>query len=443
MPVYSRGSEEGTMRKVCALVSALSVCLGWATAERAGADVAGALRALDRGDDAAARPLFAEEIARLSFYQALAERGEARRQAADRVTALVPGDSWLAAGAAALAAEAAGDLEAAVAAGDRATRLAPSEPRLWKLLGDLRLRREDSAGALAAYERATTLWPDYPAALVAYGDRLRQAGQFTPAFNAYNHAVGADDGLVAAVVGRAATRLYIGDQDGALADLEDAVAFAAPGMDRYRALMGIVYLQTYLRQLPAGLDRAEEAARMWGELGRADMVAATMNATARVLLETGDAVSAEAWYVRGWQSVQGSAMPDAEKLVWQIRSLHGQARCAARQREDNRAERLASEAKALMDADAANAEHYAWIRPYLDAYLAMWDRRAEDAVPLLLTSDTERPYIRLLLAEAYARLRDRDNARLWYERALAAAVDLDAESVIVRPQAADWLERNR
>jgi hypothetical protein len=162
-----------------------------------------------------------------------------------------------------------------------------------------------------------------------------------------------------------------------------------------------------------------------------------------VLLETGDAVSAEAWYVRGWQSVESTDMPAAEKTIWQVRSLHGQARCAAARREIERARGLADQARALMAADPANAEHYAWITPYLDAYLALNDRRAEDAVPLLLQSDTERAHIRLLLGDAYARVRDRAAARLWYERALAASVGLDAESVIVRPQAALWLERNR
>jgi hypothetical protein len=407
------------------------------------ADVDAALRALDRGDDAAARADLAAEVARLSILQALAERGDARRAAADRAAALAPAGSWIAAAAEALRAEAAGELAAASAAAQRAAELSPSDARLWRLLGELRLRQENRAGARSALERATSLQPGYPAALLALGDLLRAEGQFTAAFNAYNHAVGDEGGPASALVGRATSRLYFGDEAGALEDLERAVAISAAGADRSRALMGILYLRTYLRQLPAGLDRAEEAARMWGELGRADMVAATMNGAARVLLETGDPVSAEAWYERGGQAVAGSALPESEKTIWSVRSLHGQARCAAARREIARANELAGRAKTLMAADAANAEHYGWIGPYLDAYIAMNDRRAEDAVPLLLTSDTERPHIRLLLAEGYARLRDRANARLWYERALAAAIELDAESAIVRPQAAAWLERNR
>jgi tetratricopeptide (TPR) repeat protein len=428
------------MRKLCALVAALAA--GWASVATA-ADLDAALRALDRGDAAAARGPLAEEVARLSILQALAESGDARLAAAERAAAIAAPGSWAAAAAEALRAEAGGDLAAAAAAAGRAAELAPEDARLWHLLGTLLRRQGDHPGARGAFERARAARPDYPVALVALGDLLREDGAFTGAFNAYNHAVGVEGAPGGALLGRATARLYIGDEQGALQDLETAAAQSPPGVDRSRALMGILYLRTYLRQLPAGLDRAEEAARMWAELGAADEVAGVMNAAARVLLETGDAVSAEAWYQRSWQTVEGSAMPAAERAIWQVRSLHGQARCAAVRREIGRAVDLAGQAKALMDADPANADHYAWIRPYLDAYLALFDRRAEDAVPLLLASDTERPHIRLLLAQAYGRVRDNANARLWYERALAAAVDLDAESVIVRPQAAAWLERNR
>ena len=431
------------MKRLWALVGALAAG-SWCAAPAAAADVEAALRAMDRGEGVeAARTALAEEVARLSILQAMVERGEARRAAAERASALASESSWIAAAAAALGAEASGDLPAAAGAAQRATELAPNDARLWRFLAELRLRQQDRAGARAALERATALAPDSPLALVALGDLLREDGSFTAAFNAYNHAIGSDGAPASALLGRATARLYFGDPDGALQDLERAAATSPPGSDRSGALMGILYLQTYLRRLPAGLDRAEEAARMWGELGRADMVAAVMNGAARVLLETGDAVSAEAWYARGGQAVDGASIPAEERTIWQVRSLHGQARCAAARREIARANGFADQAKALMAADAANADHYAWIRPYLDAYIAMYDRRAEDAVPLLLASDTERPHIRLLLADAYARLRDRANARLWYERALAAAVDLDAESVIVRPQAATWLERNR
>ena len=94
-------------------------------------------------------------------------------------------------------------------------------------------------------------------------------------------------------------------------------------------------------------------------------------------------------------------------------------------------------------ADPANADHYAWIGPYLAGYLRLAERRYDEAVVELRKSDLERAHLRYLLAEAYARGRDRASAREWYEKALAAANGLDPESAIVRPLASAWLAKNR
>jgi len=108
-----------------------------------------------------------------------------------------------------------------------------------------------------------------------------------------------------------------------------------------------------------------------------------------------------------------------------------------------RANGHADEARALMASDAANREQYAWIGPYLDGYLAVAERRYDDAIAAYQRSDLERPHIRVLLADAYARNRDRENARLWYQRALEVSTGLDSESVIARPIATAWLAKNR
>jgi hypothetical protein len=218
---------------------------------------------------------------------------------------------------------------------------------------------------------------------------------------------------------------------------------APAGPVRYRALMGVVYVRAHQRQLPAGLERAEQAVRMWQELARPEMVAAAANATGRVLLETGDPEGAVRWYERGWQAIEASPMPAAERTIWQVRRLHGLARAAAARREIGTARQLASDAAALMAGDAANAEHYAWIGPYLEGYLLLAERKPEAALVELQRSEVERPYIAYLIAEAHARSRSRDQARGWYERALAGANGLDPESVIVRPLASAWLAKNR
>jgi hypothetical protein len=413
---------------------------------RAGeAERAAGFAAFDRGDSAVARPLFRREAAEAAFWWALSETGAERTAAIEAATRLAAGTGgWVEPAAQGLAAAEAGKGPEAVAAYRQAVAAPGADGRLWKVLGDQLSAAEDRAGARAAYEKAVTLLPDYPAALIELGDLQREAGEFGPAFNSYNHAVGNDGKPIAALIGRAAARLMMGDRDGTAADLERAISIAAPGSELYRALIASVGFSAYERKLPQGLDRAERAVAMWQELGRSDMAAAAANATGRLLLETAaDPDAAEAWYTRGGQIVASSSIPQAERTLWRVRELHGLARAAAARRETDKAYQLAAEAQALMEKDTANAEHYKWIGPYLTGYLLLAERRYDEAIAELTSSDTERAHIRLLIADAYARKRDRQNARLWYERALAASTGLDVESVIARPAARAWLDKNR
>ncbi len=398
--------------------------------------------ALDRGDLDGARPGLSAAAAEGLFELALAERGELRAADLARAGALAPEGHWLRPAAAGVALLDEDKAAEAIVKLREATAAKSSNKRLQKLLGDALRAQKDDAGALAAYNAAVALDQAYSAALLAIGDLKRASGDFTSAYNAYNHALDDQGRPGAALLGRAAARLYLGDEDGAFADLDRAVDAAPPGNDRYRALMAIVYAQTYLRQLPQGLDRAEQAVAMWQGLGRPEMAAAACNAVGRVLLETGSSGPALEWYDRGWAIVEGSTMKAEERPIWHVRQLHGAARVAASRREARKAQGLVDEAKALMDSDPANAEHYKWIYPYLLGYVRYQDKNYTEAITQLSQSETDRAYIQYLIADSFARLRDRENARTWYTKALASASGLDPESAIVRPLASAWLAKN-
>ena len=436
---YGRGTA---MTTILALSLFLPVAVQAAAPATAANALAQARAALDRGDLDAARPGLSAAAAAGLFELAMSERGEPRATGLARAGALAPEGHWVRPAAAGLALLDEGKVAEAVAKLREAVAANGSDKRLHKLLGDALRAQEDAAGALAAYNAAVALDPGYTAALLAVGDLKRAAGDFTAAYNAYNHALDDQDRPVAALVGRAAARLFLGDKEGAFADLAKAVDSSPPGTDRYRALMSVVYAHTYLRQLPQGLDRAEQAVAMWQGLGRPEMAAAACNATGRVLLETGNSAKALEWYDRGWTIVEGSAMKAEEQTIWHVRHLHGVARVAAQRREVRKAQGIADEAKALMDSDAANAEHYKWIYPYLIGYLRWQNKEYEAAIEQLSLSEIDRPYIQFLIADSYARLRDRANARVWFEKALAGASGLDPESVIVRPLASAWLAKN-
>ncbi|MFN7940526.1 MAG: hypothetical protein U0X73_02935 [Thermoanaerobaculia bacterium] len=425
-------------RRARAWVTAVAIA-----AAPAAADVGAGLRLLDSGDEAGARAHFTRDAAEASLYLALVERGEARKTAAERAAALAPADAtWIRDWANALLEQDADHLDRAEVALRGALAGRAGDARLAKALGDVLQREEKRVEARDAYRGAVAANPSHLPALLALGEVERQLGDFTASYNAFNHAVGDDGRPASALVGRGTARYFLGDRDGALADLDRAAQIALPGMDRYRAYLATVGLYAMDRKLAGGLDRGESAVAMWQELGRADMAAAAANAVGRLLLETGQADAAGVWYDRGWQIVDASPLKPEEKVIWHVRQLHGRARVAAHQRSFDDAQQLADQAKALMDGDPANAEHYRWIYPYLVGYLRYEQRKYNEAIEALQQSDTDRPYIQYLIADSYARLRDRATARGWFQKALAGSTGLDSESAIVRPLATAWLQKN-
>lgn len=409
-------------------------------------EVSKAFEALDRGDGEASQATFARAAVEALLALAESQRGDAQKTTLARAAELVPADSeglkqrvqgmqLLAEGK---------NAEAVVLYGSLATR-EPRDKRVQYFLGVARQRAGDLPGAIVALREATNLDHGFGTALVALGDALRQVGDFGGAYNAYNHATAPDGRPVPALLGRAASRMLIGDQEGAAADLELAIKVSTPGMDRYRSLMGMFFLKSYERKVTDGVSRVEQAVAMWQELGRTDMAVAACNAAGRVFLETGDPDAGESWYQAGWNLVLDSKIAPEERTLWQVRMLHGTARAAAARRDFSRADSLVAQAKGLMDQDGGNAEHYAWIYPYLKAYVELSRRDPDAAIANLQAvppKEMDRPYLQFLMAEAYSRKRDREAARLWYERALAHSTGLDPETVIVRPLAAAWLAKN-
>lgn len=436
----------GRTGRVLAGVLLLATAIGAGGARAQGqaggaSDAAAALAALDRGDAAAARPGLTLSAAEALWNLALAESGEARAARLQSCSALAPEGSWVRAAAAGLQAMAA-EKPAEAATAFRAALAMRPDKRVQKLLGDALRTQGDVDGALEAYLAATAIDPTYAASLVATGDLKREKNDFAGAYNAYNHALDEQGRPFAALLGRASARLYLSDEEGTLADLARAREVARTAAERARAELALLYAHVYWRTVPQGLDAAERAVAIWEAEKRPDSAAGVCNAVGRVLLETGESSAAEVWYDRAWQLADGSAMKPEEKTIWKVRHLHAQARIAAQRREFRRAEALATEMRTLMDSDAANAEHYAVIYPYLMGYIRLQERKYDEAIAFLRQAETDRAFIQYLLGEAYARSRDRANARIWYEKALASGAGLDLESAVVRPQASAWLAKN-
>lgn len=432
------------MHKV--VICSLMLCLGLPGVVTAQDDhLAAGLAALDAGRDGEARDPLRRAAAEALFYLAVASRGEERRAYLDRAWELLPEEAQLPR----LEIQAyryleEGKIDEAVATVEELLAAAPQDSkRAHKLHGDLLVRKGDRKQALASYRKALEIDGDYIVARLALGDVQRQEGDFLAAMESYSAVLHQHPEHAQALLGRAAARLFGGDAEGAREDLERAATVAAPGFQRHNALMGYLYTHAYTRTLPTGADRIEQAIEMWKAQGPLWMAAATCNAAGRVFLETGQVEEGKGWYERGWKIIEGADMPAKDKIIWKVRYLHALSRIAARGGDFDRAWGFAEEARKLMDSDPDQADHYAWVYPYLLGYIHLEQGEYDRALEEYQKSNTDRPFIQLEIARAYAAKGDLEKARLWFGKVLESATGLGTEEVISRPLAQEWLSQER
>ena len=99
--------------------------------------------------------------------------------------------------------------------------------------------------------------------------------------------------------------------------------------------------------------------------------AATANFTGRLLLETGDSVKARKWYELGIQHAREiSALPQADRDLWELRWLHAAARLAAREGKADEARKHVASFEQIMQKRGRASEDNEIYR-YLLGYVSL------------------------------------------------------------------------
>jgi tetratricopeptide (TPR) repeat protein len=162
--------------------------------------------------------------------------------------------------------------------------------------------------------------------------------------------------------------------------------------------------------------------------------AASARSLGRILLEAGDTEGGRKWYELGYVEWKPQAtQPESERLLWELRWRHMQARIAAREGKIAEAKRLLGEFESIMQKRGHAAEDnelYRWVAGYVAFYAKDYDR----AITELTQANLSDPFILDLTARAYEAKGDMTNAREYYRRTLASNVH-NLQSAIARPHA--------
>jgi tetratricopeptide (TPR) repeat protein len=163
-------------------------------------------------------------------------------------------------------------------------------------------------------------------------------------------------------------------------------------------------LRTYLAEYKAGgLDQQFPEVFIW-------------NAMARINLENGRLEEAMKDYEKGYESVPGSNLPEDQKQTWLGRLRHGKARTLAKMGKHEAAWAEAETIKGMIEKGGEPAKQYWPAYHYLAGYLKLEAGDYANAVEHLKQADANNPFDTLLLARAYEKLGQKDDARKTYQK---------------------------
>jgi len=139
------------------------------------------------------------------------------------------------------------------------------------------------------------------------------------------------------------------------------------------------------------------------------------NSIARINLENGRLEEAMKAYESGYESVPRSSIPDDQKQVWLGRLHHGRCRVLAKMGKHEEAWAEAEKVKKMIEDGGEAGKQYLPAYHYLAGYLKLESGDAKAAVLELKQADPLNPFHNLLLARAYEKSGDPENARKAYQ----------------------------
>jgi len=259
----------------------------------------------------------------------------------------------------------------------------PQERLFFMLLGQNAAGLGKQEEAKAAFEKAIALDGSTPRAYAFVGNYHLMKGDYAKAREMYRTAraktpAGVAPGLP--TYSTAFTHLYEGHVDEALATLQ-------------------AYLEEY-RKTPAVSDLPEVF--IW-------------NSIARINLENGRLEEAMKAYEKGFESVPGSKLPEDQKKIWLGRLHHGRGRTLARMGKHEEAWTEAETIKKMIDEGGEAGKPFEPAYHYLAGYLKLEKGDYPAAIEHLKQADATDPFHKLLLARAYEKAGDKENARKAYK----------------------------
>jgi tetratricopeptide (TPR) repeat protein len=273
-----------------------------------------------------------------------------------------------------------------------------------------------------------------PEALVKQGRTLFSQGRHDEAERLYRQAITLNPRSFEAARALGILLNIKGQYPEARTHLQRAVSVAPTTTVRHQARASLALSYAFEGKFDQVQKEYEELRRSQQLEGDASGAAASARSLGRILLEAGDIANGRKWYELGYQEWKPQpGAPESERLLWDLRWRHMQARVSAREGKLDDARRLLAEFETLMKKRARLAEDndiYRWVSGYVAFYGKDYDRTISE----LTQGDLDDPFILDMIGKAYEAKGDITNARQYYRRVMESNV-YNLQSAIARPHA--------
>ena len=230
--------------------------------------------------------------------------------------------------------------------------------------------------------------------------------------------------------------LLDGRYDEARRTFQDVAASLPKGAAPFAVRYGLAFADLYQGRPDEAIAALEKYVSEYRDSGAAQGFPEVFiwNSIARIELENGRFDAAMKAYEKGYASVPGSSLPDDQKQLWLGRLRHGRCRVLARMGRHEEAWKEALSIKKMIDDGGEAGKQYLPAWHYLAGYLELEKGDAKAAVEELKQANAQDPFHLLLLARAYEKTGQSEDARKTF-RAVVDSRQNGLERALAYPEA--------
>lgn len=289
---------------------------------------------------------------------------------------------------------------------------------------------------IAPLEALALDYPDERLVQVILGQLYQGANDAEKARAAFRRAdaIGPESARVRAFL--ANEELLDGRYDEARRTFQDVAESLPKGAAPFAVRYGLAFADLYQGRPDQAIASLEKYVTEYRDSGAAQGFPEVFiwNSIARIRLENGRFDEAMKAYEKGYASVPGSSLPEDQKQVWLGRLRHGRCRVLARMGRHEEAWKEALSIKKMIDDGGEAGAQYLPAWHYLAGYLELEKGDARAAVLDLKQANAQDPFHLLLLARAYEKAGQAEDARQTF-RAVVESRQNGLERALAYPEA--------